>query len=74
MDRPKDLFDIDELRARGKAYEEHCRAEYERADKERDELIALHCRDQNERAKHWSSEWERILRINRALAGHGPPG
>lgn len=64
---PPELLDIDDLRARCRAYEERCLAEYERADKERTALIELHCRDQNERIRRWEFELYRVRVLNRAL-------
>lgn len=73
MDRPKDLLNIDDLRSRGKAYEEHCLAEYKRAEDEIEAVMRSQCQGARERLSHWENELSRIQRINRALHGHAPP-
>lgn len=54
--RPPELLDMAGLEARAKAYAEHCKVEYDKAEQEYKALVIAHCTEVNDRMTHWARE------------------
>lgn len=67
VEKPPELLDLDDLTARAKAYAEHAKAEYDRAEREYQALIEKHCTEVCERMHRWACEGGRVGTFLRSL-------